>query len=51
MIIPKPFSKGIVVVGEPVHVAEDEEQESARQRIQEALDEVTRQADAYWSSP
>jgi lysophospholipid acyltransferase (LPLAT)-like uncharacterized protein len=50
MIIPKPFSKGVLVVGEPVIIAEDEEQESARNRVQEALDQVTRQADAYWSA-
>lgn len=49
MIIPKPFSKGVLVVGDPVVIPEDEEQETARNRVQEALDQVTRQADEYWN--
>jgi lysophospholipid acyltransferase (LPLAT)-like uncharacterized protein len=51
MIIPKPFSRGVLVVGDPVYVKEDEDQDEALKRIQQALDDVTRQADAYWSTP
>jgi lysophospholipid acyltransferase (LPLAT)-like uncharacterized protein len=50
MIIPKPFSRGVVIVGEPVTVGRDEDTEVARVRIQEALDEVTRKADAHWAT-
>jgi len=50
MIVPKPFARGIMVVGSPVVIQKDEEHESARLRIQEALDEVTGRADAYWAA-
>lgn len=50
MIIPKPFSRGVVIVGDPVTVGRDEDTEVARVRIQEALDEVTRKADAHWAT-
>lgn len=50
MIIPKPFARGVAVIGEPIFIAEDEERSSARQRIQEALDDVTRRADTYWAN-
>jgi lysophospholipid acyltransferase (LPLAT)-like uncharacterized protein len=48
MIVPKPFAEGVMVVGSPVVIDRSEDHESARLRIQEALDEVTRRADAYW---
>ena len=49
MIIPKPFSRGVFLVGEPIYVAEGEELETARIRIQSALNELTEKADRYWS--
>ncbi len=50
MIIPKPFSRGVVVLGEPVKIAPDEDQESARIRVQQALNSITEQADRYWDA-
>jgi len=45
MLLPKPFSKAVWVVGEPVLIAADEDAEHARQRVETAINEVTRQAD------
>jgi lysophospholipid acyltransferase (LPLAT)-like uncharacterized protein len=50
MIIPRPFSRGVAMVGTPVLVTKDEDTESARQRIQESLDELTQRADSYFAS-
>lgn len=48
MIIPRPFSRGVAMVGAPILVSKDEDGESARQRIQESLHELTQQADRYF---
>ncbi len=48
MIIPRPFSRGVVVLGQPIVVAPDEDQEAARARVQEALNDITLQADRFW---
>jgi len=49
MIIPKPFSKGVIICGEPLLVGADEDLEGAAVRIQEALNDVTKRADGYWN--
>lgn len=51
MIIPKPFSKGVFLVGDPIAVSEGDGLEESRLRIQGALRELTERADSYWSSP
>jgi lysophospholipid acyltransferase (LPLAT)-like uncharacterized protein len=48
MIIPKPFSKGVIICGEPLFVGTEEDLEVAAIRIQEALNEVTARADGHW---
>lgn len=50
MIIPKPFSRGVFLVGDPISVAEGDDLEESRLRIQGALRELTERADNYWSS-
>jgi lysophospholipid acyltransferase (LPLAT)-like uncharacterized protein len=50
MIIPKPFSRGVVIIGEPIAVTEGDDTEMARQQIQDALDETTTRADSFWST-
>jgi lysophospholipid acyltransferase (LPLAT)-like uncharacterized protein len=50
MIIPKPFSRGVVILGEPIAVGPSEDPESARRRVQEALNGITEQADRYWDA-
>jgi len=51
MVIPKPFSRGVFLAGEGVSVAAGEDPEQARLKIQNALNEITRRADEYWSTP
>lgn len=50
MIIPKPFSRGVLIVGEPIVVKPEADIEDARQRVQEALHEITERADRHWSA-
>jgi lysophospholipid acyltransferase (LPLAT)-like uncharacterized protein len=50
MIIPKPFSRGVCMVGEPIAVAEWDDYEAARLRVQDALNDLTKRADEYWSN-
>lgn len=50
MIVPKPFSRGIVMLGDPLTIAPGEELDVALRRIQEALDDVTKRADTHWGS-
>ena len=49
MIVPKPFSRGVIILGPPVKVAPEEDQEHARLRVQEALNTITEQADGYFN--
>jgi len=46
--IPKPFSRGVFVIGEPVHVAGDDDPDEALARVQRAMDETQRRADSYF---
>jgi lysophospholipid acyltransferase (LPLAT)-like uncharacterized protein len=50
MLIPQPFSRGVFMAGEGVSVAAGEDLEQARLKIQNALNEITRRADEYWSA-
>ena len=50
MIIPKPFTKGVVVCGEPIAVAAEMDQETAALKIQESLHEITERADNFWGA-
>lgn len=48
MIIPKPFSRGVFLVGEPIKINPQDDPEVARLNIQSALNELTQRADKYW---
>jgi len=48
--IPKPFAKGIVVVGEPLFAQKGETPESLTRRIQQAMDQAQQQADHYFTN-
>lgn len=50
MIVPRPFSRGVVVLGEPLQILAEEDRNEARVRIQESLNGITEKADAYWDS-
>jgi lysophospholipid acyltransferase (LPLAT)-like uncharacterized protein len=49
-LLPWPFTKGVIVYGEPiiVHGTADEELESKRRELQSALNDLTREADEYF---
>ncbi|MDQ6964452.1 MAG: lysophospholipid acyltransferase family protein [Mariprofundales bacterium] len=46
--IPKPFSRGVVVYGEPLFIAADTPMEEAVTLAQQAMDEVQSVADSYY---
>ncbi len=46
--IPKPFSKGVVVIGNPIFPQDSENTEHFKQRIQQAMDLNQQQADTYF---
>jgi lysophospholipid acyltransferase (LPLAT)-like uncharacterized protein len=50
MIVPRPFSRGVVVFADPIKIAAEEDRNEARVRIQESLNGITEKADAYWDS-
>lgn len=47
MKLPKPFSRIVVWVGDPVWIARDENPEAARARIEQAMRKATREADQF----
>jgi len=46
--IPKPFTRGIFVFGEPLLIGPDENNEEALERIQSAMDLAQEKADGYY---
>jgi lysophospholipid acyltransferase (LPLAT)-like uncharacterized protein len=50
MIIPRPFTRGVAIVGAPIFVAKEEDGETARQRIQESFDELAQRADRHFGA-
>jgi lysophospholipid acyltransferase (LPLAT)-like uncharacterized protein len=50
MIVPKPFSRGIAIRGEPIFVGQDDDLDAVSIRIQDALNEITLRADRYWDA-
>ncbi len=46
--IPKPFSKGVVVVGEPLSQVESESIDDFTKRIQQGMDNAQQQADTFF---
>jgi lysophospholipid acyltransferase (LPLAT)-like uncharacterized protein len=48
MIIPKPFSRGVVVFGEPLSVPADGDGEKFRIQVEDALNGITKRADDHF---
>ena len=51
-LIPKPFSKSVIIIGEPIHVsleATPKQLEEKRKELEESLTELTQRADSYFS--
>lgn len=52
-VVPWPFGRGVLVWGDPIHVprdADDHALEAARQRVEEALNDITAEADRLCGS-
>ncbi len=52
-IIPKPFSRALVLIGDPIYVradATEEEMRNAEEQIQHSLDYLRDRGDSYWGS-
>ena len=47
-MLPYPFSRGVIVWGEPLYCREGEHAEAYRQRIEKALRDVTAKADGHF---
>ncbi|MFQ5355156.1 MAG: lysophospholipid acyltransferase family protein [Mariprofundaceae bacterium] len=47
--IPKPFTRGVFIIAEGIKVHDDEDFNEAFARLQQAMDDAQRQADAYFS--
>jgi lysophospholipid acyltransferase (LPLAT)-like uncharacterized protein len=48
MIVPKPFSRGVIVLGEIIKPTPDVVEEDFRVQIEDSLHEITQRADAHW---
>jgi hypothetical protein len=46
--IPKPFTRGVFVFGELVHIAPDADDQEALSRVQQAMDATQKMADSYF---
>lgn len=46
-ILPLPFSRAVVIFGEPLEVGRDDDCEAARLTLEERLNAITRQADCF----
>jgi len=45
--IPKPFTRGVFIIGEPIYAGDDDEE--TLQKFQQAMDKVQAEADGYFS--
>ena len=53
-LVARPFARGVIIWGEPVHVARNGDEqalEQARIRIEQGLNDVTREADVLTARP
>jgi lysophospholipid acyltransferase (LPLAT)-like uncharacterized protein len=46
--VPKPFSRGVFVWGEPLHVSREDDLEERRQTLEDSLNTITRRADNWF---
>jgi len=48
--IPKPFTRGVFVMGDPIVIASDDDVDEAVARVQQAMDAAQQRADTYFDS-
>ena len=49
MVVPIPFTRAAFLYGDPIEVARDEDVESARLRVQRAMNDLAEKADHYFT--
>jgi hypothetical protein len=48
MVIPLPFSRVVFLYGDPISIARDEDVETARLRLESAMNRLAEQAENFW---
>ena len=51
--VPKPFSRAVVIIGDPIYVKDDADEKEigiVEERIQASLDELRERGDSWWGS-
>lgn len=48
MVVPYPFTRAVFIYGEPMTIARDEDIETARAKIEKALNALTELAEKFW---
>ncbi len=46
--IPKPFSRALVKIGQPLRISPEQDEESGRALVQSELDRIRRESESYW---
>ena len=48
MVVPFPFTQAVFLYGDPIAIARDEDVETARLRVEKAMNEVAEKAERYF---
>ena len=48
MVVPFPFTRAVFLYGDPIVVTRDEDVETARLRLEAAMNDLARRADSYF---
>lgn len=48
MVVPYPFTRAAFLYGDPISIGRDEDVESARLRVERAMNELAEKADRYY---
>lgn len=49
--IPRPFTRAVVLIGEPIYVGASGEEAAAQEKLQASLDALRERGDAWWDAP
>jgi lysophospholipid acyltransferase (LPLAT)-like uncharacterized protein len=47
-VIPYPFARAIFLYGDPISIGRDEDLETARLKVEQALNSLSERAEKYW---
>ncbi len=48
MVVPLPFSRAVFLYGDPISISRDESVETARRKVEGALNTLAEQAENFW---